>query len=133
MKISGEFEVSLKPLDAYADGADGIRLGRMSIDKIFHGALQATSKGEMLSAMTTIKGSAGYVAMEQVSGNLSGFSGSFVLQHFGTMHRGKDHLVLEVVPDSGTGELLGLSGKMSIMIENGKHGYVFDYALGGLP
>lgn len=129
MKISGEFQVNLKPLEFYAKGIDGVNLGRMSIDKTFSGALDATSEGEMLSAMTTVKGSAGYIAIEQVSGTLSGKKGSFVLQHFGTMNRGKDHLVLEVVPDSGAGELAGLLGTMSIAVENGKHFYTFEYEI----
>lgn len=129
MKISGEFEVSLKPLSAYAVGQDGINLGRMSIDKTFVGELKATSKGEMLSALTPVKGSAGYVAIEQVVGSLSGKTGSFVLQHFGTMEKGKDRLTLEVVPDSGAGELQGLSGEMVIIIKDGKHIYEFEYEL----
>jgi hypothetical protein len=129
MKVSGEFQVKLQPMDFYAKGAEGINFGRMSIDKTFTGALEATSKGEMLSAMTATKGSAGYVAIEQVTGSLSGENGAFVLQHFGTMNRGRDNLVLEVVPDSGSGELSGLSGKMFIKIENGKHSYEFEYEL----
>ncbi|HBX67430.1 MAG TPA: DUF3224 domain-containing protein, partial [Balneolaceae bacterium] len=92
-------------MDGYAEGKGGITLNRMSIDKTFHGDLDATSKGEMLSAMTPVKGSAGYVAMEQVTGKLSGKRGGFVLQHFGIMDKGNDRLVLEVVPDSGTDEL----------------------------
>jgi hypothetical protein len=131
MKISGEFQIKLQPMDFYAKGNDGINFGRMSIDKTFSGDLEATSKGEMLSAMTTTKGSAGYVAIEQVIGSLAGKKGSFVLQHFGTMNRGKDNLVLEVVPDSGSGELVGISGKMSIKIENGLHFYEFEYEFGG--
>jgi hypothetical protein len=129
VKISGTFDVSLNPLEPYAQGKNGIALGRMSIDKHFHGELKATSKGEMLSAMTPVKGSAGYVAIEQVEGRLSGKQGSFVLQHFGTMDKGGDRLVLEVVPDSGTGELLGLAGTMAIKIEAGQHFYEFEYAL----
>jgi len=129
MKVTGTFTVKLNPLETHAQGTDGIKLGRLSIDKRFEGGLDATSQGEMLSAMTPVKGSAGYVAIELVHGALSGKSGSFVLQHFGTMHRGKDRLVLEVVPDSGTGELSGLSGAMTINIENGQHDYVFEYAL----
>jgi len=129
MKISGKFEVDMKPLESYAKGSDGINLGRMSIDKTFSGDLTATSQGEMLSAMTPVKGSAGYVAVEQVSGSLTGKTGSFVLQHFGTMHQGKDRLVLEVVPDSGAGQLTGLSGKMTIKIEQGQHFYEFEYGL----
>ena len=129
MKISGSFEVKLSPLGFYAQGLDGVNLGRMSIDKQFKGALEATSKGEMLSAMTSVKGSAGYVAIEQVSGVLSGKKGSFVLQHFGTMKQGSDRLILEVVPNSGSGELSGLTGKMAIKIEGGKHCYEFEYEL----
>lgn len=129
MKATGKFEVTLNPLDFYIQGMDGVNLGRMSIDKRFQGELQATSKGEMLSAMTAVKGSAGYVAIEQVSGSLSGKQGSFVLQHFGTMDRGSNRLVLEVVPDSGTGDLSGLKGEMVINIENGQHYYEFDYEL----
>jgi hypothetical protein len=129
MKITGKFYVNLNPLDFYAKGEDGVNFGRMSIDKSFHGELEATSKGEMLSAMTSTKGSAGYVAIEQVIGDLSGKKGSFVLQHFGTMDKGKDRLVLEVVPDSGTGELTGLAGTMSINIEDGQHFYEFEYEL----
>ena len=83
----------------------------------------------MLSAMTLVKGSAGYVAIEQVSGTLSGKKGSFVLQHFGTMRKGKDHLILEVVPDSGTDQLSGLAGRMLITIEDGQHFYEFEYEL----
>lgn len=129
MKISGTFEVKLQPLDSYAQGKDQIAIRRMSIDKQFKGALSATSMGEMLSAMTPVEGSAGYVAIEQVTGTLGDKSGSFVLQHFGTMNKGKDRLVLEVVPDSGTGELAGLSGKMKINIESGQHNYEFEYEL----
>ena len=129
MKITGNFEVKLSPLDFYAQGLDGVNLGRMSIDKQFKDALEATSKGEMLSAMTKVQGSAGYVAIEQVSGVLSGKKGSFVLQHFGTMNQGNDRLVLEVVPNSGSGELSSLAGTMAIKIEGGKHCYEFEYEL----
>lgn len=129
MKIRGEFDVKLKPIEGYAGGSDGISLNRMSIDKTFYGELKASSKGEMLSAMTPVKGSAGYVAIEQVQGTLKGKKGSFVLQHFGTMNKGKDRLILEVIPDSATGELKGLSGKMAIIIEDGKHFYEFEYDL----
>ncbi|MEE9429743.1 MAG: DUF3224 domain-containing protein [Melioribacteraceae bacterium] len=129
MKISGEFEVGLKPIDSYAQGTDGISIGRMSIDKTFFGELEATSKGEMLSAMTSVKGSAGYVALEQVTGTLSGSKGSFVLQHFGTMTKTESKLILEVVPDSGTGELVGLTGTMNIIIKDKKHFYEFEYEL----
>jgi len=127
MKISGKFEVKLNPIDGYAEGMGGVKLNRMSIDKTFQGDLDATSKGEMLSARTPVKGSAGYVAIEQVSGILSGKNGSFMLQHFGIMDKGQDRLILEVVPDSGTGELEGLSGQMKIIIEEGQHFYEFEY------
>lgn len=127
MKVTGEFSVNLQVLNSYAEGQAGINLGRMSIDKIFNGELTATSKGEMLSALTPVKGSAGYVAIEQVVGSLSGKAGSFVLQHFGTMDKGQDRLILEVVPDSGTADLQGLSGKMAITIKEGKHFYEFEY------
>jgi hypothetical protein len=116
---SGTFEVKLTPQGA----------GRMSIDKQFHGDLEATSTGEMLMAGTSVKGSAGYVAIEQVSGSLHGHGGGFVLQHSGTMTRGVPQLSVTVVPDSGTGELEGLAGKMTIDVADGKHSYEFEYAL----
>ncbi len=129
MKISGTFDVTLEPMDTYAEGQNGVTLARMSIDKTFHGELDASSSGEMLSAMTPVQGSAGYVAIEQVSGSLSGKSGAFVLQHFGTMNAGSNTLVLEVTPGSGTGELTGLKGEMAIRNEAGQHFYDFDYEL----
>jgi len=129
MKATGTFEVTLNPIDSYAKGKHGVNLGRMSIDKAFKGELEAQSQGEMLSAMTATQGSAGYVAIEQVEGFLAGKSGSFVLQHFGTMDKGTDHLILDVVPDSGSGELAGLTGSMKINVENGKHFYEFEYEL----
>ena len=101
----------------------------MTIDKQFHGDLEATSKGEMLSAVGAVKGSAGYVAIEKVTGKLRGRSGSFVLQHTGTMTRGAPQLSITVVPDSGTGDLVGLTGQMTIHIEAGKHSYEFEYTL----
>lgn len=129
MKASGEFEVNLEPLDAYHQGGDGVNFGRLALDKTYQGDLAATSKGEMLSAMTSVKGSAAYVALEQVIGDLLGKTGSFALQHFGVMSHGQNRLVLEVVPDSATEELSGLSGTMSIEIENGKHFYELEYEL----
>ncbi|MGP5157010.1 DUF3224 domain-containing protein [Pseudoalteromonas prydzensis] len=128
-KVTGEFNVKLNPIEGYAKGIDGVNLGRMSIDKTFTGELEATSTGEMLSAMTATQGSAGYVAIEQEVGTLAGKQGSFVLQHFGTMDKGQDRLILEVVPDSGNNELTGLSGKMAIRIEEGVHFYDFEYQL----
>ena len=127
--VSGEFNVNLAPIEGYASGQNGSNLGRMSIDKTFNGALNATSQGEMLSAMTPTQGSAGYVAIEQVIGELEGKQGSFVLQHFGTMDKGQDSLILNVIPDSGTNELEGLTGSMKIRIEQGIHYYDFDYSL----
>ena len=128
-KAQGEFDVTLQPLETYAAGEQDIKLGRMSIDKSFKGDLVATSQGEMLTAMTSLAGSAGYVAIEQVNGQLAGRKGSFVLQHFGTMAQGQDKLILEVVPDSGSQELVGLRGAMSIDIIDGQHYYIFEYDL----
>ena len=108
-------------------------MGRLSINKTFSGDLQATSQGEMLSAQTEVKGSAGYVAMERVTGTLQGRSGSFVLQHSGTMNRGTPQLTVSVVPDSGTGELAGISGTLSIQIADGKHSYSMDYEISPSP
>ncbi len=127
MIVCGEFDVSLSPLDSYSKGANGVNLGRMSISKTFHGELSATSTGEMLSVMTSTDGSAGYVAIEQVTGRLGGKEGSFVLQHYGIMSDGESRLILEVVPKSGTGDLSAISGEMKIVIEDGKHFYEFDY------
>ena len=127
-RASGTFEVKLSP-QATDEGAEGSALGRMSIDKQFLGDLVGTSKGEMLSATTGVKGSAGYVAIERVSGTLQGRSGTFVLQHSGTMTRGAPHLTITVVPDSGTGQLAGLAGTMTINIADGKHSYEFEYTL----
>lgn len=127
--ISGKFDVVMKPLETYATGVDGVKLGRMSIDKTFFGDLSAVSKGEMLNALAPVQGSAGYVAIEQVCGELQGKKGSFVLQHYGFMGSGGRLLTLEVVPDSGTGELKGLTGKMDIRIEAGQHYYDFAYQL----
>lgn len=127
-RASGTFEVKLNP-EAQDELAGESTLGRMSIDKRFHGDLEATSKGQMLTAMTAVQGSAGYVAIERVSGTLHGRSGTFVLQHTGTMTRGAPQLTVTVVPDSGTGELAGLAGEMTIDISEGKHSYEFEYTL----
>ncbi len=127
-KANGTFEVKLTP-QASNDKAEGATLGRMSIDKQFHGDLEATSKGEMLTAMTGVKDSAGYVAIERVTETLHGQSGSFILQHNGTMAHGAQQLTINVVPDSGTGQLAGLTGKMTIKIVDGKHFYEFEYTL----
>ncbi len=126
---SGTFEVKLTPQKPDNREAESTNLGRMSIEKKFSGDLEATSKGEMLSAMTDVKGSAGYVAIERVSGTLQNRTGTFVLQHSGTMTRGLPELSVTVVPDSGTGDLAGLAGRMTIKIDAGKHFYEFDYTL----
>ena len=127
-RATGTFEVKLNP-QQLADKTADATLGRLSIDKQFHGDLEAVSKGEMLSAGTGVKGSAGYVAMERVSGALQGRSGAFVLQHNGTMTRGAAQLSVTVVPDSGTNQLAGLAGTMTINIVDGKHFYEFDYTI----
>jgi hypothetical protein len=132
MRATGTFEVKLAPQPMTHTAGD-MALGRMSIDKQFHGDLEATSKGEMLSAMTPVKGSAGYVAMERVEGVLHGRSGSFALQHSGTMTRGAQQLIVTVVPDSGTEQLAGLAGKMAIHITEGKHSYDFEYSIPNAP
>jgi len=131
-RASGTFEVKLNP-QAPDDKSEDATLGRMSIDKQFHGDLKGTSKGQMLTAGTAVKGSAGYVATERVSGTLHGRSGTFVLQHSGTMTRGAPQLTITVVPDSGTGQLVGLAGKMAITIADGKHSYDFEYTLAEIP
>lgn len=128
MIATGPFEVTLKPLEPYNQAADA-KVGRMSIDKTFHGDLEATSRGEMLSGGSPAEGSAGYVAIERVTGDLGGRSGSFLLQHSGTMSPEGQELTVLVIPGSGTEELVGLSGSMKIVIEDGKHSYVFDYSL----
>ena len=125
---SGSFDVKLPTL-VLNDETAPASLGRRALDKQFHGDLEATGKGEMLSAMTEVKGSAGYVAIELVNGTLHGKRGSFVLQHSATMTHGAPALNIIVVPDSGTDELKGLSGKMDIQIADGKHSYTFDYTL----
>jgi hypothetical protein len=127
-RAKGPFEVKLnaQPADDYSDAAT---LGRMTLDKKFSGDLDATSNGQMLTGAGTVKGSAGYVAMERVTGTLKGKRGSFILQHSGTMTRGAPKLLIVVVPDSGTDDLQGLTGTMTIDITDGKHSYAFDYFL----
>jgi len=127
-KATGTFEVKIAPLDAYNASPDA-ELGRMSIDKTFSGDLEATSKGEMLSGGSPASGSAGYVAMERVTGTLHGKTGSFTLQHSATMTPSAQQALITVVPASGTGELEGLTGSMQIDIEDGQHFYTFEYEL----
>jgi hypothetical protein len=124
---SGTFEVKLVPQTD--DKNDDAALGRMTIDKQFHGDLEGNSKGQMLTGMTDVKGSAGYVAIEKVSGTLKGRTGTFILQHTGTMNRGVPQLTITVVPDSGTGQLAGLAGNFKVIIAEGKHSYEFEYTL----
>jgi len=126
--VTGEFDVKLTPQTLAEGGADS-GLARMSIAKQFHGELEASSVGEMLSAMSAVQGSAGYVAIEKVTGSLAGRNGSFVLQHHATMNRGVPSLSITVVPDSGAGELTGITGTMNIRIEGGKHFYDFEYSV----
>jgi Protein of unknown function (DUF3224) len=130
MRASGTFEVKLVP---QADENADPTLGRMSIDKKYYGDLEGGSKGQMLTAMSGVKGSAGYVAIEKVAGKLQGRTGSFALQHSGTMTRGAPELTVTVVPDSGTDQLAGLAGKMTIRIEDGKHFYGLEYTIAGTP
>jgi Protein of unknown function (DUF3224) len=125
----GPFEVKIDP-QAPDEKAGGAAIGRMLIEKQFHGDLEATSKGTMLAAGTGAKNSSGgYVALEIVTGTLKGRAGTFVLQHSATMNRGVPQLSVTVVPDSGTGQLTGLAGKMNINIADGKHSYDFAYTL----
>jgi hypothetical protein len=126
----GTFEVKRAPLPADAP-QEAKTLGRMSIRKTFHGDLQGSGRGEMLTAGTEIVGSAGYVAVELFRGTLGGRAGTFALQHSGTMNRGAPSLTITIVPDSGTEELSGISGRLSIEIAEGKHFYVLDYELAG--
>ena len=132
---SGTFSVKMLPQDPAADApagappTPGATLGRLLLDKQYQGELQASAQGQMLSAVTATAGSAGYVAIEHVTGTLHGRSGSFVLQHHGLMTRGDKQLTITVVPDSGTGELAGLAGRLDIRIKEGQHFYAFDYVL----
>ncbi len=127
----GEFDVKLAPQpgEATADPS----LGRMSIVKQFHGDLEGSGQGQMLTAMTAVEGSAVYVAVERVTGTLHGRRGSFVLVHRGVMTRGQPDLSVTVAPDSGTGELAGLSGRLTIEITAGKHSYALEYSLPSAP
>jgi len=126
---TGTFVVKLTPKTP-DEPAEESSVGRRRIDKQFFGDLEGSSKGQMLSFMSEVKGSAGYVAIERVNATLNGRSGAFALQHTGTMSRGAQQLSVTVVPDSGTGELAGLSGRMSIDITDGNHSYTFEYSLG---
>jgi hypothetical protein len=124
--IKGEFDVKVIPADS-ADAKSPI--GRWLLDKRYHGALDGTSKGQMLAAGNPASGAGGYVALEVVEGSLENKRGTFALQHFGTMEGGNYSITVQVVPGSGTEALTGISGKMQIIIEGGKHYYEFDYTL----
>jgi hypothetical protein len=132
LHAKGTFDVKLTP-QGEDDKRDGATTGRMSADKLYHGDLEGTGKGEMLSALSDIKGSGSYVAIERVSGTLNGRRGTFILDHRGRMTRGAQQLEISVVPDSGTGELAGITGKMAITITEGKHFYEFEYTIAGVP
>ena len=128
-QATGMFEVKVKPL-AEDEKVPGVAVGRMSIDKTFNGDIEGTSKGEMMTAGTQVKGSAGYVAVEIVTASIKGRSGTFTLLHHATMKQEGDfRMNIVVIPDSGTGGLVDLSGRMEIIIEGGKHSYKFDYTL----
>ena len=128
-RATGTFDVTVLPLAADSSNTGGF--GRLSIDKRFSGDLVGTSLGQMLAANTAVEGSGAYVALELVTGTLNGRSGSFILQHNGTMSRGAPEMRISVVPDSGTDELTGLAGTLTIIIEGGKHSYEFEYKIGG--
>ncbi len=128
MHAEGTFDVKTAPLPS-DEALTATSIGRYGLDKQFHGDLEAASKGEMLGAGNPATGTAGYVAIEQVTGTLHGRTGSFALQHCGTMVDNKFELIVKVVPGSGTGDLTGISGTMTIKIVSGKHSYLFDYEL----
>jgi hypothetical protein len=132
MHASGTFEVTVKP-EATENQSEGLSLGRMSLEKQYHGDLEGTGKGEMLTAGSGA-GSGAYVAIERVSATLHGRKGTFISQHRGTMTRGSaPELTITVVPDSGTGQLAGLAGRMDIKVHEGKHSYDFEYTLAETP
>jgi len=128
-RARGTFDVKVIP--QAPDAAAGGPFSRLFLDKQFHGDLEATSKGQMLGAGTAVEGSAGYVALELVNGTLSGRRGSFILQHNGTMKKGAPSMIVTVVPDSGTDQLAGLAGRMTIVIADGRHSYELEYTLDG--
>lgn len=124
---TGPFDVKVTHQD---DSSPDPLLARMTLDKQYHGDLEGTGQGQMLTAGTSVKGSGAYVAIEKVTGTLRGRNGTFVLQHSGTMTQNKPQLIITIVPDSGTGQLTGISGKMTIIIAaDGKHSYDLEYAL----
>ena len=128
----GEFDVKVTPL-ALDGPAEDPKLGRLAIEKTFHGPLAATGRGQMLTADSEVQGSGVYVAVERVTGTLDGRKGSFALHHRGVMTRGQPALSVQVAPDSGTGELAGITGTLHIIIEGGKHFYDLEYELPAAP
>jgi hypothetical protein len=125
---TGTFDVKIIP--QAPDDAAGGPFSRLFLDKQFHGDLDGTSKGQMLAAESSVQGSGAYVALEHFSGTLNGRRGSFVLQHSGTMTKGVPTLIVTVVPDSGTDQLAGLAGTLTIIMAGGKHAYEFPHTLG---
>lgn len=125
--VAGEFDVKITPQKD--EGIGDPSVGRMAIDKVYHGALAGTGLGQMLAGMGGAKDSGAYVAIERVKGTLDGKKGSFAVHHVGVMNRGAQSLVITVAPDSGTDELTGITGTMTIEIKDGKHFYTFDYTL----
>lgn len=129
--VEGPFTVKMTPED-FSDAHEGVVISRLRLEKVFTGALTGTSLGQFIPVGTPVKTSAGYLAVERISGTLEGRAGSFVVMHLGKMTRGAPSLQLELVPDSGTGALQGLSGTMQIRVEpDGRHFYVLDYELEG--
>jgi hypothetical protein len=122
----GTFEVEAERHPPY-DTAPGATIGRTSLTKVFQGDVVGTSTVEMLSAVSEVHGSAGYVAIERIDGSVHGRAGSFVVQHNGIMTRGAPELSITIVPDSGTGELAHIAGAMKIDIVDGAHHYTLDY------
>lgn len=126
-RASGPFDVKVVPQE---DPNGDTSVGRFTLDKQYHGDLEATGKGQMLTASTAVKGSGAYVAIERVMGTLKGREGAFALQHMGTMTQNVPQLTISIVPDSGTGQLKGIAGKMNITIaSDGKHSYDLEYTL----
>ena len=124
MNASGAFEITMLPQQD-----QDFESGRLTIDKQYKGDLEGTGKGQMLSAHGHIEGSAAYVAIEKVEGSLHGKQGAFALQHRGVMDRGSPSLEVGIIPDSGTGELSGISGTMNIIIQDGQHFYELHYRI----
>lgn len=125
-EATGEFDVKITPV---ATGDE--KMGMMTLDKQYHGDLDATGQGRMLTGMTDVKNSGAYVAIERVQGKLKGLEGTFLLHHTGVMYKGLQSLVIRVVPDSGTGGLAGIDGEMRVKIADGKHFYRLEYTLAG--